>query len=370
MPRRVVLAFSLLFVLTPFASAEIKLIAVGKIPGTAIDKSKLSNVLEEGTPHNRLGGIGSAIAHISGDRFLLLPDRGPKDGAATYQSRFHIAEVTVEKPKLDFQLKETVLLRAADGKPLLGDQDNLTHRFDPEGARVSSKGQVFIADEYGPKIIEFDLQGKFVREFDVPDRFRVANPSGDPKKESRNKKGRSPNRGFEGLALTPSGKLVAILQSSLLQDGGFDGFNNRILELDPATGKTREFVYQVDSPKHGVNEILAISDTEFLVLERDTVAGTKRFCRLYRISIADATDVSGVDSLPVRGLPAGVKAVSRTLFLDLANYGLMLPEKVEGIAFGRDLADGRKLLIVATDNDFTEHPSWLYAFAVDPGDLK
>lgn len=360
----------LLLLLAAPARAEIKLLAVGEIPGSSIDKSNFTEKLDEGTPHNRLGGFGSAIAHIDGDRFLLLPDRGPKDGASKYQCRFQIADVTIAGKKIDFNLKETVILRGPDGQPYLGDQNNLTRRLDSEGVRVAPAGAVFVSDEYGPKILEFDRTGKQIREFKIPDRFHVDIPSGDPKKEGTNKKGRSPNRGFEGLALTPAGKLVATLQSPLLQDGGFDGHNVRLLELDPATGTTREFVYPLASPMCGINEILAISETDFLVLERDTVVGEKRFCRIYRISISAATDVSGLDSLPARGPVSGVAFVTKTLFLDLTKFGLMLPEKVEGICFGRDLADGRRLLLVSTDNDFTEQSSYLYAFSVDPQDLR
>ncbi len=348
---------------------EIKLLAVGNVPHNAVDKSGLTDKLQDGTPHNRLGGFGSAIAHVAGDRFLLLPDRGPKDGASVYQCRFQLADITIVDQSVVFDLKETVILRDPAGLPYLGDQNNLKRRLDSEGARVSPAGAVYVSDEYGPKILEFDMAGKQIREFKVPDHFLSSGASGDPKKEAKSKKGRATNRGFEGLALTPSGKLVAMLQSPLMQDGGFDGHNVRLLELDPATGKTREFVYPIGSTKHGINEILAITDTEFLVLERDTAAGEKRFCRIIRISIANATDVSNVEQLPVSGQPKGITFVTKAQFLDLTKFGLTLPEKVEGICFGRDLADGRRLFLVTTDNDFAEHPSHIYAFSVDREDL-
>ena len=50
--------------------------------------------------------------------------------------------------------------------------------------------------------------------------------------------------------------------------------------------------------------------------------------------------------------------------------GSDFPEKVEGLAFGPDLTDGRRLLIVAIDNDFVaEKPILLHAFAIDRDDL-
>jgi hypothetical protein len=49
--------------------------------------------------------------------------------------------------------------------------------------------------------------------------------------------------------------------------------------------------------------------------------------------------------------------------------GSSFPEKIEGLAFGPDLADGRRLLVVAVDNDFiAEKPILLHAFAVDCDD--
>lgn len=47
------------------------------------------------------------------------------------------------------------------------------------------------------------------------------------------------------------------------------------------------------------------------------------------------------------------------------------PEKFEGLAFGPDLPDGRRLLLVTADNDFiATAPFRVYAFAVEPKALK
>src|SRR5262245_15406540 len=57
----------------------IALLAVGRIAGAASDDVPvLPQVLEDGTPHNRLGGFGSAIAYTgTGTRYVSAPDRGP-----------------------------------------------------------------------------------------------------------------------------------------------------------------------------------------------------------------------------------------------------------------------------------------------------
>lgn len=195
--------------------------------------------------------------------------------------------------------------------------------------------------------------------------------------------GRQSNRGMEGLAISPAGaKLYGIMQSALIQDGALDaanariGLNNRIVEIDVASGAVREFVYPLESKSNGVSEILAVNEHEFLVLERDGRGGAAAaFKRIYRIDTTHATDVRGVKALPTAGLPAGVAAVSKTLFIDLLNpqFGLAgptFPEKIEALAFGPALDDGRLLLFVVNDNDFQQTQNTnFYAFAIDRADL-
>ena len=125
------------------------------------------------------------------------------------------------------------------------------------------------------------------------------------------------------------------------------------------TGKTQEYLYQLaDDKTHGVSEIVAVNGHEFLVLERDAKAGTDAECKtLFLIDVDGATDVSHIDALPQAAVPADVRPVAKRLFLDLLDrrFGLAgpeLPAKIEGLAFGPDLADGRHLLLVSTDNDF------------------
>ena len=74
--------------------------------------------------------------------------------------------------------------------------------------------------------------------------------------------------------------------------------------------------------------------------------------------------------LPSTGVPADVEPVEKALFLDMLHpdfrlAGASFPEKIEGLAFGPDLHDGRHLLIVSHDNDFfATQTSKFYAFAI------
>ena len=249
----------------------------------------------------------------------------------------------------------------------------------------------------------------------VPARFLIANPTGavypdgtsfelDP---SQNTSGRQANRGMEGLAISPDGRyLFGLMQNALIQDNGLDlsttppgppgrlGLNTRLLKVDLQTGATAEYVYVVDAINQGrgLNDLIAINDHEFLVVERDNrsrrptppnAVQTPNLKRIYKINIAGATDVSLEPSLPASGAALaglGITPVTKTLFLDLldASYVVdvstappqtirdVIAEKIEGLAWGPDLPDGRHVLYVISDNDlFPGRPTQIYAFAID-----
>lgn len=355
------------------------------ISGTASDQSGLRDVLDGGTPHDRLGGQGSAIDYTgSGSRYVLLPDRGPSDGATDYRCRVQMVDIVVVRAaagwRVDANLASTVLLIDAQGIPYIGKSSALATRLDPEGIRIWSDGTFFVSDEYGPCILRFGASGRQTGRADVPDRFRIASPNGDPKKElTSNTRGRQPNRGMEGLAITPGGEfLVGIMQSPLIQDGALDaggkraGRNVRVLRINIQTNKASEFVYQLADPSYGISEILAVNDHEFLVIERDGNSGSRdSYKRIIRFDLEGATDVSQVQALPADTLPSGINPGRKSLFIDLLDpanglAGSEMPEKLEGLAFGPNLPDGRRLLLITSDNDFiATAPTVIYAFAVD-----
>ena len=93
-------------------------------------------------------------------------------------------------------------------------------------------------------------------------------------------------------------------------------------------------------------------------------------------STVGASDVSSVAVLPAMAAPVGIQTVSKRVLIDLLDpkwelAGPKMPEKIECLAFGPDLADGRKTLVVVSDNDFVlDQPSQIYVFAVPPQTLK
>jgi hypothetical protein len=375
---------------------QVTFLGTGTLPGDMADLSGLTGNQLDGTPHNRLGGMGSAIDYTGQqNRYVLASDRGPKDGATDFHCRYHEMEIVAAPGtgKVELKLTATTLLRDEQDRPFLGllSAIDKTHhekslRLDPEGIRVGPQGTLFIADEYGPFVYEFSKEGKRLRSITLPEKFLPTVIAAKPEDEMppHNKKGRQPNRGMEGLAISPDGStLIGIMQSPLIQDGGLDAMNKRvglhcrILFIHLESGKTRELVYQLESGSTGISEILAVDDQRYLVLERDGLGGLDaKNKKVFLIHTQAATDVSALAALPVKELAGEVKPVTKKLLVDLLqpSYGLAgagFPEKVEGLTFGPNLPDGRKLLIITADNDFVGTvPFRVYAFAIDAAALK
>lgn len=369
-------------------SPAIEFIGKAVIPGDARDLSGDTRILENGEPRNRLGGFSALDYSGKGTRYAAMSDRGADDGAVGYPCRAQMLDIQIhpgDTIPVAVKSVETILFRDAQNRPFIGlaaaieaTEEN-AHRFDPEGFRFHANGGFFVSDEYGPVIIEFQPNGIEKRRFDLPAHLLVASPNADKVAENAaNKTGRASNRGMECLALSTDGtKLVGLIQGPLLQDGKRTpegiviGHNCRLVEIDLASGYTREFVYQMASDLNGNSEIVAVAPDRFLVLERDSGAGEAAAWRkLVMIDLSNATNVSDQTALPLE-LPASIQPVQRVDYLDFLDprwklAGADMPEKIEGLTYGPVLADGRKTLLVSTDNDFeSAEPSQIWVFAVD-----
>lgn len=364
-----------------------ELIGVTSFSGTMSDLSTFEDKLGNGEPHNRLGGFSALEYTGKRNRYAILSDRGPDDGATGYQCRYHFIDIKIEpknSPAVTTQLISTEQLFDAHGRayPGLSSQiepsATLAARFDPEGFRFGQDGRFWIAEEYGPQIIEFGSDGRALRSLELPEHFKVQFPADVKQVENKlNETGRASNNGIEGLAFLPDAKsLFGIMQHVLLQDCERDdtgkprGLHCRLLRIDTMSGGVQEFVYRLDSTDHVLSEILAVSNHEFLVIERDKRPGTDaRFKRVVSIDTTGATEIGSVRQLPPWNLPDTIKPVKKTPYLDLLDpaydlSGEAMPEKLEGLTFGPALKDGRRTVVIASDNDFNaESPSKLFVFA-------
>ena len=362
---------------------EAELIAIGSISGTARDLSGFTGTLEEGTLVNQIGGFSAIDYSGHENRYWVLADRGPADGAASYPCRLHDLALDINSTDRKIQLKvmATLPLLSSKREPLMGSlralQRNSQQRgnaLDPEGLRLFPSGCFAISDEYGPSVDLFSAQGVRERSWKLPKWMQLTR---ERNLESA-RRGAMPNRGLEGLTVSTDGKsIIAAMEGPLIQDSYAKGKKRysdftRVIEL-PIEGprNARHWLYRLSDPSNGLSEILAIDRDHYLVIERDGETRSKAKCkRIYSINTNIATDVADRDQIDPKTLPKGVREVSKQLVIDLLDPNLKIPgvyslEKPEGLTWGPLLPDGRRVLIVCFDNDFiSDQDSLFLAFAL------
>lgn len=354
------------------------------------------------------GGFGSSIALDPTDYtvFYLLTDRGPNAAGSVANSIiFGKADFTPQIGKFrlvgnQLVLEQTILLRNAAGQPLTGlpnpvgqgntgeialDLNGQTiapnaDGIDSEGLVIAPDGTFWVSDEYGPHLVHFDATGKTLERI---------NPFGTgtggrtlPKVLAK----RRPNRGMEGLTLTPDGKtLVGLMQSPMYNPSTAAVSGStvlRVVTFDIATGATKQYVYlQENASLTGCSEIAAVTNTTFIALERDgnyggSLTTPATFKRIYKFDLAGATDISDptnsdngklyngmtVEQLKDKaGLAtAGIVPVAKTLVFDLlTEISPVYPhDKAEGVAI---LSNNR--LAISNDDDFGVIDNGMNGFA-------
>ena len=355
--------------------------------------------LTTGSTVDRRFGMFSGLFYdpIRGD-WWAIGDRGPGGGTLSYDTRISRFTIDVNRATgaiSNFQVQQTIKLSNAGGT-LNGLAPNpitsVGRSFDPEGVVINPvNGNILIADEYGPSIVEFNRAGVEVRRFTVPANLVPRNAAGTPNfaSDAGNTLGRAANRGFEGLAISPDGRFVyATLQSAMLDEANRNGLYSRIVKYDMTTGEAvAQYAYKFESTGQGrgVSEIVALGNDKFLILERnnrgvgigaDFATADKN---VFQIDLSGATDISSI-ILAGGVLPAGViPALKSAQIIDLdattlAALGFKSPEKWEGLAIGPKLDNGKYLILAGTDNDFsvTQNGSnvqfdvWLNFLDADP----
>lgn len=340
------------------------------LPGATPDRSS-------GTAFDRrLGFFSDLYYDAARNEYWGVSDRGPGGGALPYNTRVQRFTLDVDRATGrigNFRVAQTIFFTSG-GANLNGLAPSpagvLGTAFDPEGFVVNPRtGTLLVSDEYGPSLVEFDRSGNALRRFATPNNLLPRDADGALDfAGSGNATGRRANRGFEGLAVSPDGRFAyAALQSAMVDEGGENGTCLRVVKFDVASGQAvGQYAYRLDasSQGRGVSALVALGDDKFLIEERNnrgvgvgaTLAPASKL--VYAIDLAGATDVSGI---PITNgvLPAGVVPVrkgARVLDLGantLAALGNNVPEKIEGLAVGPRLDDGRYLLLAGTDNDYS-----------------
>ncbi|OBJ50578.1 esterase-like activity of phytase family protein [Mycobacterium sp. 1423905.2] len=381
-------------------SRAVKLYAENQLPLTTI-----GSVAVKAAAH------GSAIAAVPGssDEIYGLTDRGPNvDGRTPNEKVLPVPDFHPQIAKLKLvdgvaTVERTITLHGPDGSPLVGlveprggtgealvDLNGTPlppsdYGVDPEGLVARPDGTFWIADEYGPYIIHFDANGQELE--------RLSPFDGTLPRELSL---RLPNRGLEGLTITPDGTtLVGIMQSALQTPGLTGPATNvpvvRIVTINLLNrDNVHEYLYPLANPQESnvaVSDITALNATTFLVDERDNKFAPAGNKKVYLADVSLATDVGPRSTVPngsyqadgggllINGAPIetlvggstdadavvklkiiGVTAAAKTLKLDVG--ALLRSLSPHGDFFGHDKIegmispDGGDTLILANDSDF------------------
>lgn len=213
---------------------------------------------------------------------------------------------------------------------------------------------------FGPELNEIQNDGRWLQSWPLPAALTTIASTSGPRN----------NFTLEGMAFSPDARTLWLsMEGALKQDGntptpGDAGAPVRITALDATTHRPiRQIAYQPDAlpasiaflPQravNGVSEILADGPDHLLVLERSFSLGEGFGVRLYRIDIrADAAS----DVLPLHSLGPGhqpYRPAAKTLVLDFAQIGLRSVDNLEGMTWGPRLANGERVLLLVSDNNF------------------
>ncbi len=276
--------------------------------------------------------------------------------------------------------------------------------LDAEGIRFLKDRSFYVSDEYGANVYYFSPTGTLQGAILPPPALLPRDAQGNFMYTSLTDAavGRRFNQGLEGVAVTPdSKKLVTLLQTGTYQDttsSQQDRTNTRLMIYDISQTKTpttpiADYVLQLpvyNSTGTGApnrtaaqSEILALNDSQFLVLSRDANGlgqsnGVIAYKSILLIDTAGATNIAGTTYetsytplSPGGQLLPSIRPVQQVELVNMLNatqltkFGenlnnaaptrLTLGEKWEGMALASVLEESAPndyFLFVGNDNDF------------------
>ena len=364
------------------------------VPNRYVDYKGVDSTIKAQFPQGFLLAVGSGL-YFNGKEgdaltFYAITDRGPNGDSPKYKNGDAAAVATKTFPAPHFtptlaKISITDKAEITSVKPLNNSGVNISglpipkgtigssgetplneklapintdsNGLDSEALAKDSAGNLWTCDEYGPFIVKMDTNGKILKKYSPS----VELPAILAQRQA--------NRGCEGLTITPNGNVYALIQSTLDVDGKTKAkaLFTRIVELNPTTGATKMFGYpivaadyatDVSKPKNNkakLGDIVALNNTQFLVIEQGEFADGKIHNYVYLLDLANATDLSAkkVDAKELEYVTklsdlttAQIVLGSKKRLFDLKDYG-WLAEKAEGLA----LIDSKTIAII-NDNDF------------------
>jgi hypothetical protein len=318
---------------------------------------------------NEVGGL-SGITWNDGKLFAVSDDRG-KFGAP----RFYELDLKISSGKVELSLGKVYRFKGISKKWIL-DLEGMAPL--PNGDFVfSSEGDNNAKPREWPRIFITSPQGDYKTELTLPDKFL-------PDLLGEQKKGIENNRGFEGLTISPDAQNIYIMNEvPILGDQTTKEDSSQWVRLVQFTkDKTgykavAEFPYlleaHADSPRgpelmRGISEILFWKENKFITLERGARLSTRGIGYTGALYLADfqgTKDVSKVANLTEAKISSARKEKLADLESILAKNVKDKIDNFEGLTWGPNLPDGRKSLLVISDNNFAaKEKTQLLVFAV------
>lgn len=306
-----------------------------------------------------VGGLSGLAYEPAVDLYYAISDDRAEHGPA----RFYSLAVELDGGRMRTRRARVLDVRTLQDGP---EQPFAPGTVDPEGIALGQASTLYVASEGNasagipPFVRRFAFDGTALDALPVPEHFHPGDGRGVRQNEA-----------FESLTITPDGsKLFTATEGALRQDGPSPDFERgglaRIVRYDLLSGQPEaEFLYPLDrigvrpqGPQafslNGLVELVALDEDRLLALERAYADGVGYLINLWLVDTAEATDVSGVPSISALG-PAEsgrLRTVKKSLVLNMGRLGLSRLDNLEGMALGPGLADGRRTLVLVSDDNF------------------
>ena len=295
---------------------------IGSIEGMSFDRPTGVSLPFKGQPIQGHSGI----KRMADGTFWLLTDNGAGSKANSPDFMLYLNHYKVDFKTNRFTRLNTIFLHDPDKKvPFHIVTEGSKNRyltgadFDTESFQFAG-GSLWIGDEFGPFLIQADMNGKVLAVHETlvdgkvvrsPDHPAITTP-GVPTDSVKFQVRRS--KGYEGMGTSKDGsKLYALLEGALWDEQAkayetIDGKQYlRVLEFDVKAGQWtgRHWKYLLEANHHAIGDFNMIDDTTGMIIERDNGEGVSahactdgkkpncfhdlpKFKRVYKVEMTDA----------------------------------------------------------------------------------
>ena len=283
----------------------------------------------------------------------ISDDRGRFGQPRFYDLDFKVSAKS-DKLSLNVVPRSVVFIHSKENK----NQKNIAGKgivFLPWGNYlIANEGDLSQKPRVAPTLLDIKQDGSIVRNFSLPDEVL-------PELLGPQRKGIQNNRGPEGMAASGEGKMVwAAIESPLIQEKESHPNQIRILQYEMTEAwvikPTKSYYYPLEkaSPgavlsERGVSEIFWLQSSDLLVMERSFEVYDQHLgyaVKIFKVTVGEEGAV-----------------LKKELVVDLKSLGLKVAN-FEGMTFGPDLPDGRKTLLIMSNNHFQKDVAtefWLFA---------